>query len=78
MKNKVKYPFIADKNLYAAVMFACNILKGGNYRNFTDACKKAARYYGADLDEVITEVRRRRAVSATLHAKRSGSGNNEK
>lgn len=65
----IKYPFIKDKDIYAATMFACKILKNGSCKSFTDACKKAARYYSADLESVITEVRKRRAVTATLHAK---------
>ena len=61
-----KYPHIADKKLYAAVMFACKILKNGNTswnKSFTNSCRIAAKYHGVDVDEVISEVRKRRAVS---------------
>ena len=65
MTNK-KYPYIADKKLYAAVMFACKILRNGNTtwnKSFTNSCRIAARHHGVDVEEVMCEVRKRRAVS---------------
>ena len=65
MANK-KYPYIANKKLYAAVMLACKILRKGNMswnKSFTNSCRIAANYHGVDIDEVICEVRKRRAIS---------------
>ena len=59
-------PYISNKKLYAAVMFACRILKNGNTsrnKSFTNSCRIAANYHGVDVDDVISEVRKRRAIS---------------
>ena len=55
-----KYPYISDKKLYAAVMFACKMIRENGF--FNKACEKAADYYNVDVDDVEKEVRRRQAA----------------
>jgi hypothetical protein len=58
MANKM--PYIADKKLYAAVMFACKMIREEGY--FNKAVKIAARYYDVDADDVANEIRKRQSV----------------
>ena len=61
MANKM--PYIADKKLYAAVMFACKMIREEGY--FNKAVKIAARYYDVDADDVASEIRKRQSVGQT-------------
>ena len=55
-----KYPFIADKHMYAAVMFACKLIRETGY--FSKAVQTSANYYGVDEDELKKHIRERQAV----------------
>lgn len=50
-----KLPYIPDKDLYAAVMFACKMVRENGY--FNKDCGIAADYYDVDVDEVKRYVR---------------------
>ena len=54
-----KYPYI-PKEYYAAVMFACKIIRETHY--FNKAIKTAANYYHVDADELERHVRARQAA----------------
>lgn len=58
-----KYPYIPDKKLYAAVMFACKMIRENEF--FNRDCSVAANYYGVSEDDVRKEVRRRQAAGQT-------------
>ena len=55
-----KYPFIADKELYKAVMFACKMIREEGF--FNKAVARAADYYNVDEEDVAREVRKRQAA----------------
>lgn len=55
-----KYPYIADKELYAAVMGACNYIRETGW--FNKATQYYADKYGLDVDVVREEVRKRQAA----------------
>lgn len=55
-----KYPFIADKKLYAAVMFACKMIREEGF--FYKAVERAADYYNVDEEDVAKEVRKRQSA----------------
>ena len=55
-----KYPFIANKKLYAAVMFACKMIREDGF--FNKAVDRAANYYGVDVEDVKKEVRLRQSA----------------
>lgn len=63
-----EYPYIADKKLYAATMFACRMIRQNGY--FNKDCRIAADYYGLDEDDVAEQVRLRQ--SAGQHGKKRG------
>lgn len=50
-----KIPYIPDKSLYAAVMFACKMIRENGY--FNKDCNIAADYYDVDVDDVKYYVR---------------------
>jgi hypothetical protein len=50
-----KLPFIADKDLYAAVMGACSWIRETGY--FNKACSYYANKYSVDVDDVKQYVR---------------------
>ena len=54
-----KYPYI-PKEYYAAVMFACKMIRETGYKN--KAISTAANYYGVDEDEVRKHVEKRAAA----------------
>lgn len=54
-----KYPYIPHE-YYAAVMFACKMIKEKGYKN--KAISTAASYYGVDEDEVRKHVEARAAA----------------
>lgn len=56
----MSYPYIANKKLYAAVMFACKMIRENGY--FNKAVKIAANYYDVDENEVIAQVRARQSA----------------
>lgn len=64
-----KYPYI-PKEYYAAVMFACKMVRQSGYKN--KAIKTAARYYSVDEDEL------RRHFEARAAAGAKGKGNTGK
>lgn len=53
-------PYIKDKSLYAATMFACKLIREKGW--FNKACQKAADYYDVDVDEVKRCVRARQSA----------------
>lgn len=55
-----KYPYIADKKLYAAVMFACKMIREDGF--FNKAVERAADYYGVNEKDVAVEVRKRQSA----------------
>ena len=65
-----KYPYI-PKDYYAAVMFACKMIRENGY--FNQACERAARYYGVDADEIAKHVRKRQGAGQ-MGKKNSTSG----
>lgn len=55
----MKYPWI-PKEYYAAVMFACKMLREGGF--FNRSVTTAANYYGVDPDVLAEHVRARQAA----------------
>lgn len=55
-----RYPYIADKNLYRAVMGACSYIRETGW--FNKATEYYADLYGVDVEDVQREVRRRQSV----------------
>lgn len=55
-----KYPYIADKNLYRAVMGACSYIRETGW--FNKATEYYADQYGVDVEDVRREVRRRQGA----------------
>jgi len=58
--SKYKYPYIADKKMYAAVMGACRWIREDGY--FNKATQYYADKYDLDVEEVRKEVRKRQAA----------------
>ena len=56
-KYKYAMDYIADKNTYKAVMFACQMIREG--RGPGVACRIAAHYYGVDQQDVHHYVSQR-------------------
>jgi hypothetical protein len=54
-----KYPYI-PKEYYAAVMFACKIIR--EKKSFNRGINTAAKYYSVDRDELAKHVRARQAA----------------
>ena len=54
-----KYPYV-PKEYYAAVIFACKMIRENGY--FNKAIKTAANYYGVDADELEKHVRKRQGA----------------
>lgn len=67
-----KLPYIGNKNLYAAVMTACSMVKESGW--FNKACRYAAEKYGvreADVrDYVLIASRRGRVISEDTKQRR--------
>lgn len=57
--SEYKYPYI-PKEYYAAVMFACKMIRKNGY--FNKAVKAAANYYDVDEREVAKYVRKRQGA----------------
>lgn len=55
-----KYPYIADKRLYAAVMGACSYIRETGY--FNKAISYYADKYGVDEEQIASEIRKRQAA----------------
>lgn len=59
--SKAKYQYIMDyiddKAVYAAVIFACKMLREGT--SYWQAIRTASRYYDVDMDEVAHFVAQR-------------------
>lgn len=49
-----RYPYIADKNLYAAVRYAGKLVREHGTYNW--ACNAAAKYYNVDASDVRREL----------------------
>lgn len=58
-----KYPYIADKSLYAAVMYACKIIRETGH--FNRAVNTAAKRYRIDAGRLETALRQRQAAGQT-------------
>lgn len=56
----MKYPYIADPQLYAAVKCACRMIRETGY--FNKACQYAADEYGFNFEDIAKEVRKRQAA----------------
>lgn len=52
--SKYKYPYINDKTMYKAVLFACSMLRDNGY--FNKACEISANYYSVNLEELKNHV----------------------
>lgn len=59
MKPKYEYvmDYIADKDVYKAVMFACKMMRNGTSAN--NAIRKASMYYDVDMSDVAKYVGQR-------------------
>lgn len=55
-----KYPYIADKRMYAAVMSACKYIRETGY--FNKAVRYNAEKYGVDAGELEKEIRKRQGA----------------
>lgn len=62
-----KYPYIHDKTMYCAVMFACKLIRETRY--FNKAVETAAEYYGVDEEELKRHIRERQAAGQKGKAK---------
>ena len=58
--GKYKYPYIADPDMYKAVMGACSWIRKDGY--FNKSVSYYSRYYGVDADELAAEIRKRQAA----------------
>lgn len=58
-----KMPYIADKTMFKAVMFACKIIREKGW--FNKAVKTASNYYGVDAEELAKHIRARQSVGQT-------------
>lgn len=68
MKN-YKYPYISDKQLFKAVMFACKLIRETGF--FNKSCQIAADYYNVDVEEVKKQVRIRQGIGQKIANKRN-------
>jgi hypothetical protein len=58
LKNgEYRYPYIADKKLYAAVRYAGSLVR--KYGTYNIACKAAAKYYDVDVADIRRELSKR-------------------
>ena len=62
-----KYPYIPDKKMFAAVMFACKLIRETGY--FNKAVEEAAYYYGVDEEELKRHIRERQSAGQKGKAK---------
>ena len=69
---KCRYPYIADKEMYAAVMGACSMIREMGY--FHKAVSYYASRYGVDEDELAAHIRARQGVGQ--HGKQRGAYKN--
>ncbi len=60
MNRKYKYPFIPDKTMYAAVRYACKLIRETGY--FNKAVENAADEYNVNEDELKKHIRARQAA----------------
>lgn len=66
--SKYKYPFIADKKMYAAVMGACQMICDTGW--FNKATGYYADKYGVDEEELKKHIRARQVAGKKISAKR--------
>ncbi len=62
-----KYPYIPDKKMFAAVMFACKLIRETGW--FNKAVEEAADYYGVDEEELKRHIRERQSAGQKGKAK---------
>ena len=62
-----KMPYISDKRLYSAVMFACKMIREN--RGFNKAVEIAADYYHVSEESVASEIRKRQAAGQSGKSK---------
>lgn len=62
-----KYPYVADKKLYAAMMFACKMIRENGY--FNKAISKAADWYKVDESKLAQIVRERQGAGQKAKSK---------
>ena len=58
--NENKYPYIADKKMYAAVMSACKYIRETG--RFNQAVERNAEWYGVNAKDLEKEIRKRQAA----------------
>ena len=63
----VKYPYIANKRLYAAVMYACKLIRETGYRN--KAIQTAANEYDFNFEDVEKEIIKRQVAGRKAKSK---------
>jgi hypothetical protein len=56
----MNYPYIANKTMFAAVMFACKMIRENGY--FNQAVTRAANYYGVNKTELAKNIRARQSA----------------
>ena len=62
-----RYPYIKDRDMYAAVMGACSYIRETGY--FNKAVSYYARKFGVDRDELEKEIRKRQGAGQKLKNK---------
>lgn len=62
-----KYPYVADKKMYAAMMFACKMIRENGW--FNKAIYTAANWYKVDKDKLEKVVRERQSAGQKAKAK---------
>lgn len=65
--TKYKYPYIANKTMYSAVMFACNMIRENSW--FNKAVSTAADYYGVNEEELAKHIRARQSAGQKAKSK---------
>lgn len=65
--SEYKYPYIADKKMYAAVMNACKYIRETGY--FNKAVSYNAQRFGVDPDELAKEIRKRQSAGQKAKSK---------
>ena len=55
-----KYPYISDKRMFAAVMYACKLIRETGY--FNKAVQEASEQYNVNEEEIKKHIRARQAA----------------
>ena len=64
----MKYPYIPDKTLYAAVMYACKMIRETGW--FNKAVEEASDYYDVPEEDIAREIRKRQSVGQKNSSKK--------